>query len=167
MIAPGTYLARVVGGVVLGESTDKGTPFVEFNFQLKDHLDIIKYTGYLTDAAAKRTIDALRTCGWKGVDLLDFAGGKACGIDANEVAVVVEHKKYVNKNGEEKTAVEVAWVNRAGGQKLSENTLSSDKARALSAKLRGIAVASAPKPLDKPTNYAGNHVDVDDNEIPF
>src|SRR5258708_5207159 len=110
----GKYTAKATGEVVLGKSANKGTPFIEFYFQVtKGELEgkSVRYTGYFTDNTAERTIDSLRTCGWSGNDLVAFRDGKLHGMDSKEVEIVVSLEEFVNDKGEKKMSARVAWVN--------------------------------------------------------
>lgn len=67
----GRYKARAEGAVVLGNSKDKGTPFIEFYLQITEGEEKgkrVRWTGYFTEKTQERTIDALLTCGWTGDD---------------------------------------------------------------------------------------------------
>lgn len=108
--------ARAVGECVLGKSKEKGTPFIEFYFEVKggeNDGSRVRWTGYFTDKTAERTIDSLRTCGWKGSCFAVFADGKLHGLDSNDVQIVVEMQEYTDE-GVTKLSPRVAWVNSLG-----------------------------------------------------
>jgi hypothetical protein len=85
-----------------------------------------------------------------------------CGLDANEVSLVVELEEY---NGQ--TQAKVKWVNRSGAAGVAMNArMGDDQRRAFAARMKGAAVASrqqqaasgngakasaAAKPAQKPT----------------
>lgn len=113
-VQDGKYSAKATGEVVLGKSKEKGTPFIEFYFQVTSGElagQKVRYTGYFTDNTAERTIDSLRVCGWTGDDLSVFRNGRLNGLDAKEVEIVTQLEEFTNDKGEKKMAARVAWVN--------------------------------------------------------
>lgn len=112
----------------LGEAGDKGTPEVAVYFVFTDSElagQGITWHGFLTDAAADRTIQSLRYCGWTGDDLSNLTG-----LDANEVELVIENETY-----EGKTYLRVQWVNKPGGLAVKA-PMTGDKAKAFAASMR-------------------------------
>lgn len=144
----GKYSAKATGEVVLGKSANKGTPFIEFYFEVtKGELQgqKVRYTGYFTDNTAERTIESMRTCGWRGDDLAAFRSGKLNGLDSQEVEVVVQMEKFTNEKGEEKEAPRVAWVNSGGGYLNVEARMGEDDALSFGAKFNHL-LARKPAP---------------------
>lgn len=136
MIAPGTYIARAVSAE-LGE-TKAGNPQIAVEFDTGTD-GRITWFGYFTEKAQERTLQALRYCGWCGIDLTDLSG-----IDRNDVELVVEHESY-----EGKTRAKVQWVNKLGGIGL-KSKMSPDKAAAFAARMKGAILAFDQKsPIDK------------------
>lgn len=90
--------------------TNNGKNQVVVNFEILDGEDAgqtIAWFGYFaTEKNAKKTIESLRNCGFKGDDLA------ACGDQVldQRVSLVVEHEEY-----EGKVKAKVAWVNSSGG----------------------------------------------------
>ncbi len=117
MISAGRHNAMAVpvetdGGPVYAQFgvTNNGKNQVVVNFEILDGEDAgqtIAWFGYFaTEKNAKKTIESLRACGFKGDDLA------ACGDQVLEqrVSLVVEHEEY-----EGKVKAKVAWVNSTGG----------------------------------------------------
>jgi hypothetical protein len=103
----GKYKARAVGQVVVGKSKDKGTPYIEFYFEVtqgENKGGSARWTGYFTDKTSDRTIEALQICGWEGEDLSEFEDNGLHGLDTNEVQIVVELETFEDRDtGEERT----------------------------------------------------------------
>lgn len=136
----GRYKARATGEVVLGNSKDKGTPFIEFYFEILEGEDKgkkVRWTSYFTEKTQERTIEALITCGWTGDDPGEFADGKLHGLDKAEVEIVTELETY-EKNGEKKTAPRVRWVNKLGGYLNVQNAMTPDAASSFGDRLKGL-----------------------------
>ena len=143
----GRYKARAEGIVVLGNSKDKGTPFIEFYLQIAEGEEKgkrVRWTGYFTEKTQERTIDALQTCGWAGDDLSEFSDGHLHGLDANEVEIVTELEEY-EKNGEKKTTPRVKWINKSGGWVNVENAMAPDAAASFGEKMKGLVVKAREK----------------------
>ena len=153
-ITDGTYSAKATGECVLGESNDKGTPFLEVNFKILNGPNqggTVRWTGYFTENTSERTIQSLQYCGWEGDDLSEFADGKLHGIDRNEVSIEVKLESYKNKDGEDRTAPRVSWVNRAGGFLNKEAAMNEGAAAAFGARMRGLVHKTKEKnPQPKP-----------------
>ena len=66
------------------------------------------YYGSFSDAALPFTMKALRACGWAGSDLSELEHAQ-CGMDSNQVEIVVDHEVY-----EGVTRAKVKWVNAPG-----------------------------------------------------
>jgi hypothetical protein len=117
-ILNGKYRARAKEWV-LAEIGANSTPAVSVEFVFSDPaLGKITWDGWLSDAAADRTLESLRYCGWEGDDLTELRG-----LDANEVELVIEQEDYQGRS-----YPKVKWVNRGGG--LAHKTpLTGDKAR--------------------------------------
>lgn len=169
MITAGRYKARAAGEVVLGESKEKRTPFVELYFEIVEGENAggrVRWTSYFTDtkdkkgrSVAERTIEALQLCGWQGDDLADFADHQLHGLDANLVQIVVELEDY-EKDGESRTSPRVKWVNRlgAGGSVNVENAMDVEDAARFADKYKGLVSAmraKAPAPPGVATNGPG------------
>lgn len=141
MIAEGYYTGRGIKGQ-LAESGDKRTPKVEVLVEIADDGEHqgarLRWDGWLTDAAAPRTLESLRHLGWQGEMLTDLAG-----IDANLVQLKIVHEEYEDKQtGEIKKSARVAFINRlGGGAALSgdENRLEGKAAASLALRFRALA----------------------------
>lgn len=158
-ISDGKYKAKACGTVVLGESSKKGTPFIECMFKIiggENEGGEVKWTSYLSEKAAERTIEALQTCGWKGENLGEFADGELHGLDANEVEIVVELEEYETEEGEKRVWPRVQWVNGLGGCVQVQNAMSKEKADAFGEKMRGLVMKIQSKKPAAPPSDAGD-----------
>jgi hypothetical protein len=129
----------------LGEF-ETGTKYVGVSFEVLDEDapdDEVPWKGWLTDKTLERTVESLRTMGWKGEDLTEIADG-AGGLDANEVSLVVQDEEY---NG--KWYPRVQWVNASRGATI-QGQLKGDAVKSFAAqmreKIRAIGAASGAKP---------------------
>jgi hypothetical protein len=125
-IKPGKYIAKPIAGKI-GNSAEKGTPgfAVKFEFDRGDgNKEQLAWTGWLTMTEGKdgktpmeRTMETLALCGYDetkgnlpdGSVPQDYFDSKA------EVEIVVEIEKYTAKDGTEKEAPRIKWVNKPGG----------------------------------------------------
>lgn len=131
-----TYRARATTGD-LGETPNTHTPFVGVTFEVRfddGQTDTVNWSGWLTDKAYARTIEALRAMGWEGDDLADLSG-----IDKNEVEIVTEW------DGDDGQYVRVKWVNGTRRGMSEQARLSPDQKRALAAKMRSRIAALGAK----------------------
>ncbi len=150
-ISAGTYRARATGNVVLGTSSQKGTPFIELYFTVTQGEcagSSARWTSYFSEKTSERTIEALGYCGWAGDDLSEFNDGTLHGLDANEVEIVVDLEEYVDKKtGEPRTSQRVSWVNKAGGSRYLnlEGAMAPEAAAAFGEKMRGLVLATKSK----------------------
>lgn len=124
MLRAGAYAAVVVPlqtdfgelACQFGKSSKKQTPLVTVAFEILRGPDAgqrISWLGYFTDKTEKRTLEALRICGFAGDDIDKFADQRP----TNEVEIVVE----IERGEDDKERAKVAWVNdprRSGGLRL-------------------------------------------------
>lgn len=185
-ITAGTYKARAIGPCVLGESKEKGTPFIELYFVITsgpNEGQQVRWSSYFTDTAGKdgmtvagRTIKAMQTMGWQGDDLGEFANGELHGLGDNEVGIVVELETY-EREGEVKSVPRVKWVNAGGGYLSTEQAMDRGAAASFAARMRGLvhsvkakspppAAKAAPKNGSAPLAPAASDFP-DSDEIPF
>jgi hypothetical protein len=155
-VTTGTYRAKACGEVVLGTSSQKGTPFIELYFQITEGDNKggkVRWTSYFSEKTNERSIESLQYCGWRGEDLSEFADGGLHGLDANEVEIVVELEEYQTKETTEKpsetrVSPKVQWVNRAGGYLNLEAAMNPQAAESFGERMRGLVLAMrAKKPL--------------------
>lgn len=133
LLPAGRYRARAVEGALAETST--GRPQVAVLFTLTDPNwagNTMTWYGYFSEKTQSKTLEALRTCGWKGDDLSDLAG-----ICDNEVSIVVEHEN--DQDGV--TRAKVRWVNRVGSLGIRA-PMAPDQARAFAARMKAVAVQS-------------------------
>jgi hypothetical protein len=178
-IEAGTYKARATGHCVLGESKNKGTPFIELYFSIvggPNNGAQVRWSSYFTDTPGKdkmtvsdRTIKAMQVMGWKGDDLSEFSDGELHGLGDNEVSIVVDLESYENDEGETKTVPRVQWVNSAQGYLNVEQSMSKAAAAQFAQRLRGRVHALKGKGpvVDAPANQGKGESDVNSDEIPF
>jgi len=166
MIKAGRYMAKVNGAVVLGTSSQKGTPFIEFYLTVvkgDEAGQSVRYTGYFSDKTARRTVQSLQYCGWKGDDLGVFADGTLHGLDGSEVEIDVEIEPYTSSTGEEREAPRVAWINKSGGFLNVDNAMAPAAAAAFGEKMKGLVLKV--KQGDKSTTP--NAASFDKSDAPF
>lgn len=130
LLAPGKYIG-IPTGAILAE-TSKGDPQAAIAFDLPEVGASLNYFGFFTEKTERRTIEALRYCGWTGSDITDLS---SIGIDRNvRVELVVEIDEY---NGERRN--KIAWVNRPGGIQAAKPLNPATKA-AFAARIKGLVV---------------------------
>lgn len=154
----GTYPIRVMGDVVLGESKDKKTPFIEFYCEIADGENKggrARFTGYFGPNSSARTIEALQICGWEGDDLSEFADGELHGLDKHVVDGVIELEEWKDDKDVVHTTPRVKWINKPGGRVNVDNAMAPEKAQAFGAKMKGLVQATrARKPAGDGTDFA-------------
>ena len=120
----------------IGESAQKGTPFINVKFQLTDSGFTSYWKAYLTENTMERVIDTLVTAKLlrtrKFADIANGPQSNSLAMD-QECEVVVVNEEY-EKDGETKVAAKIEFVNPVGGRKM-QGTL--DKATAVT-KLAGL-----------------------------
>lgn len=101
MITEGRYNA-IAEAWKLG-ITDNGKKYIAVQFKFLEGPVGERRTwhGYFTEKTQRRTIEAMRYCGWVGHDLLNLEG-----LDRNMIQLVVQHEEY-----EGKVRDRIAWVN--------------------------------------------------------
>lgn len=151
MTPEGTYAAIAVQNedgswMQIGESKEKKTKQIVVNVKITagEYAGRVRaWIGYVTPDTVDRTLDALRTFGFKGDDL---------SVDeplTNPVNIVIKHETY-----EGKTRERVAWINKPGGSGMKmERVLSGDDRRLFAAGLKArlaakptVAAVSTPAP---------------------
>jgi hypothetical protein len=174
-IPKGKYKARAKRGQWGLGTAGNGTPQVAVRFDLVAFEAGITWYGFFTDKAMETTLKALDACGWKGVDIKEL-DREDCGLDANEVELVVEEER--GQDGVVRS--KVRWVNSGGGvalkNRMQGNDLDSfaaqmrkrimakDPARARAAASAAPAKPPAPRapPAAPPPREPGS-----DDDIPF
>jgi hypothetical protein len=133
LLDPGTYRGRALEGA-LGATTN-GKDQVAVRFDLLDFPgQSITWFGFFTEKTETSTLKALRTAGWKGMDLADLSD--LSDPECPEVYLVIEHDTYTNpETNQTKTSARVRWVNSAQGLAMT-NRLAPDKAKILAARMR-------------------------------
>jgi len=157
-IGNGTYRMRAAGDVVLGESREKKTPFIEFYLEIgegENKGERARFTGYFGPNSSARTVEALQICGWEGEDLSEFADHALHGLDTNEVDAVVELEEWKDENDVVRTTPRVKWINKPGGRVNVDNAMDAGKAAAFGAKMKGLVQATKMrKPGGDGTDFA-------------
>lgn len=161
--------------------TEKGNKYVSVSFEILDGEDAgqkISWFGYFsTEKNAKRTIESLRYCGFKGSDL-STVGDQAL---EQRVSLTVEHDEYDGK-----VRAKVAWVNGSGGGGYKiEKPMAAEERRKFAASLTNIVKSTGevsaekgergkaqPKGADERgddplTDARGNPPSGIDDDIPF
>lgn len=160
MIDPGTYKAVAIAEDVQFGKAKSGTKQVAIPFRVTEgdfagH--VITYFGFFTDKTWKRTLEALRYCGWKGDDLSEL------GPLDQEVEIVVEHEEYDGK-----TRAKVAWVNRIGSGRVQlQDPMGDDELRQFAAQMRTRAqgVPEAEGPPANGSSGGGGHPFAPDSDF--
>lgn len=132
MLAAGTYKAHPVKAW-LGESTNKGTPFVGVMFTLESG-EQIAWQGWLTDGAMKSTMRAVRACGFVGDDLSDLSSIEGA---QKTVYLVVEHEE----DDKGTLRPRVRWVNETEGGPMMSAALTGSKAKEIAARMKAAIIA--------------------------
>ena len=92
----------------------------------------LPWFGFFSKAAWKRTVEALKYCGFKGDDLTTVADQEL----NQKVQVVVEHNER-EKDGDVRVYARIAWVNRIGSGAIKLNApMSKDDVRAFAAQMK-------------------------------
>lgn len=168
MIDIGKYKAKATGGD-FGKSREKGTRFVLVPFTITQGPsagESVAWTGYFTDNTSARTMDSLRFCGctFPGDDIFNLTG-----IDSNEVEIVVEHQTY-EKDGEQKTAARVAWVNSLIGTVRDDQRMDDAERASFRQKMAGAVMRSKTRtpagPTTPKTNGNGARSPAQAEEVP-
>jgi hypothetical protein len=159
MLDAGKYRAHAVNSDA--GYTAKGTEQIVLTFELhNDKRSTITHYRYLSDAALEYTLKDLRTIGWIGDDVGDFAKGLPSGCD-REVELVIHHEEF-----EGKTHARVRFVNAVGGVAL-KNAMAPDQAKAFGARMKGKIAALDAVAGRKVEPKAAATVCVNNDDIPF
>jgi len=160
MIPAGAYVARATGQSEFGQS-DRGTDYLWINFEITrgelEHEKIGAYL-YFSDAAASRSIEALRYCGctFPGDDMTDLVE-----LNANEVELIVEHDTY---NGE--TKAKVKWINSFGGRGVKEEQKMTPSAKAsFKSRMRGKLLSDSRSAVTTPVTALKSNLP--EGDLPF
>ena len=153
---PGKYKATVKA-VQFGESSKKGTPFIELALETDDH-STIEAQLYLSEAAFDRTIKVLREC-FGFDDNFDTAEGQLVG---GRCSIDCQLEPFTTEKGEVKEFLKVKWINPENqGAKPIANQ--SEFLKSLSAKASRIARPEGlPAPRPAAPKAAAN-----DEDVPF
>jgi hypothetical protein len=103
VIRPGAYFARVQDKK-FGQSND-GKPCVTAMFEITSGHYAgrrVKWTGWLTPAAAEKTLEQLKVAGWRGGRLSELQG-----FGDREVSIVVVQETHLDK-----VFASVRWINK-------------------------------------------------------
>ncbi|HZR80343.1 MAG TPA: hypothetical protein VFD92_04525 [Candidatus Binatia bacterium] len=131
MSVPNGRLTGRACAVGLGlTGTGKEQVAVQFNFT--DHPgESLTWYGFFTEDAFDICLRALRACGWKGQSILDFQNGDLCGLDTNEVQLVVATEPDLEGTPRQR----INFVNELGGLALKER-LDDAQAKSFDARMR-------------------------------
>lgn len=155
--SPGRYTATVQSAE-LGQSAEKGTPFLALLCQTEQGEDLTAFL-YLSDAAFERTTKTLREVFGFDNDfetVVEQVTGKECSI-------VVEAEEY-----EGKERMRIKWVNPVGGGAGKPLENAGSLLAQLSAKAKRIPVA-APRAAARPAPAAPPRkpAEINDPDMPF
>lgn len=130
---PGSYTAKATD-VQLGFSGN-GTPQIAVLFTVSDGPcsgQSITWYGYFTDKTQERTVESLRHCGWKGVDLSEVTAHSL----PDKAQIVVQLDTDYDGNPRKR----VAWVNRIGGTVALRHSMTESQRKHFGAKMRGLCM---------------------------
>ena len=132
MLVPiGTYRARAVEAELC--SLSQGTEHVHVLFEVVEgeyEGQFLPWFGFFSEVTAKRTVESLRFCGWRGCDLTDLDG-----VTDDEVAIEVEHWLR-----EGRTHARVGDV-RHRSRLLAAEPMPPDKVRTFAERMRGFILS--------------------------
>lgn len=157
MIKAGYYPMRVLEAD-LGY-TSKDRPQVALLLEIKEgeHAgESYTWYGYFTDATRKRTIQALRTLGWKGDDISELStviGGES------ECSIQIEP----DLEGQDRARV--GFIGRGGGLAMKER-MSDEQKKAFAASLKGLILSMGGGGNGAEKRAVGRQNSPDD-DIPF
>jgi hypothetical protein len=103
-IKPGKYLAKATR-IRMGESSQKGTPFIEVEFKLNDIDEHVRWKGYLSEKTLERTMEVLAFLEYNDDDL--FRPG--CINQGKDAQLVIELEPEIKDATKEYPKVQ--WVN--------------------------------------------------------
>lgn len=131
-LEPGKYLANVEEFGII-KSAQKGTPGLNVKFKLKDSGQNAYWTQWLTANTMERIVENLVETGLlktkKFSDLAEGVNGGGMCLDT-EVEIVIVHEPY-EKDGEQKVAVKVEFVNKPGSRGMQNTLAKADAVTAL------------------------------------
>jgi hypothetical protein len=153
---PGKYKATVKA-VKFGESSKKGTPFIELALETDDHFTIDTQL-YLSGNAFEYSVETLRKC-FGFDDNFDTAEGQLVG---GRCSITCEMEPFTTEKGEVRETLKVKWINPENqGAKPIANQ--SEFLKSLSAKASRIA---RPEGLPAPRPVAPKPA-ANDEDVPF
>lgn len=140
----GSHIAR------WGVAGEKKTKQVLIYFEITDGEwagHVLPWFGYFSKAAAKRTVESLRYCGFKGDDLFDLDNQA---LDQG-VNVLVEHNEYDGK-----TYARIAFVNASGGGAIQLKSPMNEKSIREFAAVMKQSCAKVPEHEGEPVKAGSN-----------
>lgn len=150
----GEYRARQVE-TALGETEETGNLFVEMLFEVVSGpaaMQRCRFRGYLnSDANAVRTIEAMRTAGWKGAEFGDWRFAPV------EVVIVVLEEPGQSADGSKRMFSRVAFV-RPVSKLAIKRPVSPDRVGELSARFAGLLVKPPSSVVDPNTGEIRNGI---------
>jgi hypothetical protein len=117
MLPEGNYTARATDWGLSKTGTGKEQIEVIFEVTAGEHAtQRVRWRGFFTEKTFERTIESLRFCGWRGVDLANVDN-----LNESEVQIVVEHEEgQTDGQPNGKKYPRVQWVNRLSSVGLKE-----------------------------------------------
>jgi hypothetical protein len=117
-----------------GVAGEKKTKQVLVQFEILEGPHVgrkVPWWGYFTQQTYTRTIEALRTCGFKGDDLMGLLSQEL----TSEVTIVTEISEWQGKYN-----ARVRWINSSGGIKMS-NPMNTNDLRQFAAQMKAKTAA--------------------------
>lgn len=112
---------------------------------------IVPWFGYFTKDSARRTVESLRSCGFKGESLLELDRQP---LD-QEVQLQIETDSYENDKGTTVTRSRVAWVNSLGAGSIKlKDPMGESELRTFDAMMRE-SIRKVPEVKGEPPKSSG------------
>src|SRR5688572_14807059 len=140
LIPTGMYRARAVEAALSCSSA--GSEHVQALFEIVEgeyEGQFLPWSGFFAETTAKRSVESLRYCGWRGCDLSMLDG-----VKDNEVTIEVEHWL---RDG--KTHARVGAVHHSS-RLMDHAPMPPDRAKAFAERMRGFILGLKHRPPPAP-----------------
>jgi len=151
--------------------TKEGKQQVCVEFEIIEGPDLgkrISWFGYFTEKTMRRTLEALRYCGWRNDDIMDMEG-----MGDLQVSIVVEYEERTEGKNAGKSFPKVQWVNQPNTGVRLERPMDMATKRQFAAQLklhaRQVPIVTgpmAPSSSDRAKTEPVNH-ETPETDAPF